>query len=79
MRQASSASCSGDATRPANLCSALSRPTVTAEEEPSPVPLEGISAIVVISTPEVIQVILMASRTSSCSRSSKSSTSSIDE
>ena len=42
-------------------------------------PLDGISAIVVISTPEVTPVSLIASLTSSCLRSSKSSTNSREE
>ena len=52
---------------------------MTEEDDPSPVPLDGISAMVVISTPEVTPVILIDSLTSSCSISSKSSTSSIFE
>ena len=43
---------------------------MTADEDPSPEPADGMSASVVISTPLVTPVIRMASRTSSCSRSS---------
>jgi hypothetical protein len=50
--------------------SALSSPTVTVDDEPRPEPADGMSASVVISTPPVTPVISMASRTSSCSRSS---------
>ena len=43
---------------------------MTADDDPRPEPAEGMSASVVISTPLVTPAICIASRTSSCSRSS---------
>ena len=60
-----------DTCRPWYANSACSRPTVTADDEPRPEPpADGMSARVVISMPFATPVIRMASRTSSCSRSS---------
>ena len=67
---ARSASSSADTCRPWYANSACSKPTVTADEDPRPEPADGMSARVVISTPFATPVICMASRTSSCSRSS---------
>ena len=64
--QASSASCSLEASLPWKAYIAFSRPTVTEEEDPSPVPCPGMSAIVVISTPDSIPVSLNASLTRPC-------------
>ena len=77
--QASSASCRGPTVLPARWWRALSTPTVTTDEDPRPVPLEGMSAIVVISTPLVTPVTLIASLTRSCCTSSTLSTVSILE
>ena len=56
---------------------ALSSPTVTVLDEPSPEPSEGMSAIVEISTRFVMPVRRRHSRTSSCSNWSTWSTISV--
>jgi len=52
-------------------------PTAIADDEPRPVPLEGMSAIVVISMPFLMPTFRNASRTSPCSILSTESTISV--
>ena len=64
---ASSARRFGDARCPVNAYSAFRSPTVRADEEPRPVPLDGMSAIVVTSMLLVIPTFLRHSLTMPCS------------